>query len=548
MVEQRDRSNNTPPETVNLAQAGEPTVSLNFSTATLAQYDSPEDLSGELEVENLLNDDLIEGYPYQGSVLNLDLETEGEIPEEGVLVTVNSDGYLRDYFTVRFLQEPPFTPGSELVDVVTDDTGGETGFQLRIFEPVTFVSLVARTPYRADFGLVEPGPDSLQPSPEMDGTEVVTFFLEGGEGYGVSETASQVTPTFYDNEEQAPEPSVIPEVSMTISETELIESEGTETTLNFSLSEAPPEEGTLVYVKSETAGVLSQFDIFNTEVTGGVFPTANGNVSGFYFQITKQEASINLAPFPDPFDEGLQSFSLALQEAPMYTIDEDASQISFTIADTPDSVLEISLSSEEVVAIESDDTAGVLTFNLSALPLAGGVEVTVDADNLSEFDAEALTVTGGEITEITETGFSLNITEATARVEVPALSDEEAEGVETASFSLVESADYLSNPEATVAAVTLVDIPEQVPSPTAESTSNNTIGTYYVGVSQLSNDDYDPLVDAALPSASPDSSGWIFPEIGVYYGEYELNAELVSDGGGDEPTFEVVKTFSVLQA
>ncbi len=437
LVEQQNRSNNTLPQTIDLAQDGEPTVSLNFNSATYAQFSDPRVISGELGLDTVLSNNLIEGLDLEGSLLNLVLETEGEIPEEGILVNVNSDSYLRDYFSVRSLILPPFTPGAELVDVLTDNTGRETGFQLRIFEPVTFVGLNARTPYWGQ--LLEP---------ETDGPEEVTFFLEGGEGYGVSETENQVTPTFYDSEEQAPEPNVIPEISLTITETELVESEGDRTTLNFSLNEAPPSEGVLVFVKGDAVGILPQFDILNAEVSGGVYPTPNGEFNGFFFKITEQEASISLSAFEDPFEEGLQSFNLALQEGSLYTIDENASFVNFTIADNPDSVLEVSLRSE-TVAVESDNTAGELTFNLTAFPTESGVDVTVSADDLSKFDTEAFTVTGGEITEVTDTGFSLNITDATAIVELPPISDGEDEGVETTTFSLVETTNYLIDPRCT---------------------------------------------------------------------------------------------------
>ncbi|MEM7714507.1 MAG: pre-peptidase C-terminal domain-containing protein [Cyanobacteria bacterium P01_A01_bin.68] len=659
LTEQQNQSNNTPPEAIDLAQDGEPTVSLNFTAATYADSSDPAVVSGELKQDDVLNGSLIEGFPRQGSLLNLVLTTEGEIPEEGILITVNSNSYLRDYFATRSFETPPFSPGSELVDVVTDDTGRETGFQLRIFEPATYFPLGVRTPFWGE--LLKPGTDGLEFEPETDGSEEVTFFLEGGEGYGVSETANRVTPTFYDSVEQAGEPSVIPEVSMAISETELIEDQGTETTLNFSLSAPPPEEGVLLYVKG-AEGILPQFNVLDADVSGGVYPVGNGDFSGFYFKVTEQEASINLTVFEDPFDEGLQSFSLALQETPLYMIDEDAGEVNFTIADNPDSVLEVSLSSDSV-AVESDNTAGELTFNLTANPPASGVEVTVNADNLSEFDASAFTVTGGEITEITDTGFSLNITDATATVELPPLLDNETENVETATFSLAESTDYQIDPDAPVAIVTVVDIPEQVPSPTEEFASNDSIseavdlninpfnptatftaalqsrepgeserpnfgvtriveatedvdfysfdlevgdtikldidsipfegvpnyegieqrldsemrlfdasgnelasvnngaapdeefsrdpyleftaseaGTYYVGVSQLGNTDYDPLVEDNLSNGS----GWIFPEIGVFFGEYELNVELVSGDVIKEPTIEPV--FGSLEA
>ncbi|MBE9216534.1 pre-peptidase C-terminal domain-containing protein [Plectonema cf. radiosum LEGE 06105] len=624
----RNRSNNNPPNTVDLAQPGEPTVSLNFLDVTLTPF-----------TDEVISDGLVENLDDRGSVLALILTTEGEIPEEGIVVTVNSDIYLRDYFSENSLFTTPFSPGAELIDVVTDDSGIETGFQLRIFEAATYVAFNAKNRYYDG---------SLEN--EVDSPETATFFLEAGEGYGVSPSNSQITTTFYDSLEQVPEPSVIPDVSMTISETVLIESEGTETTLNFSLSEAPPEEGVVVYVKG-AEGLLPQFGVLNAQVTGGVFPLANGGVTGFYFKITEQEASITLPVFADPFDEGLQSYSFALQETPLYTINGDASEVNFTIADTPDSLLEVSLSSDSGVLVELENAVGLLTFNLTAFPEAEGVTVTVDAPNLSEFDVDALTVTGGEIAAITDTGFSLNITDATATVELPLLSDGEVEGLRTATFSLVEGESYRTRFDVSEAIITLVDIPEQVPSPTEESDSNDTIAqavdlnlnpensnatvrarlsslepnedfftdikdptedvdlysfnlkagdtvkidvdsipfesakfpgieqrldselrlfdadgnelasvnntaapgqefsrdpyleftasessTYYVGISQLGNRDYDPLVDNNLTRGS----GWIFPEIGVFFGEYDLNVSLTPGNVPEQPTTQPV--------
>ena len=190
LAEQRDRSNNAPPETIDLAEPGEPSVSLDFFTGIYNAED------------NLVGNALVEGLPNPFSLLTLAVTVDGEIPEEGVVVDLNSNIYLRDYFNGDSLSVPPFSPGSETVGILTDDTGRETGFQLRIFEPATYLSLSPRTQLRGE--LLEP---------ETDGAEEATFFLEGGDGYGVSETGSQITATFYDSLEQAPDPSVIPEVS-----------------------------------------------------------------------------------------------------------------------------------------------------------------------------------------------------------------------------------------------------------------------------------------------------------------------------------------------
>lgn len=442
-----DSSNNS--ET----QSDEPTVSLGFLTGTTVS---------EID-DTLINSNVIEGLPNQSSFIALTFETEGEIPEEGIVVNVNSDVALREYVTNR-LNSPPFTPGAELVGAIADETGRETGFQLRIFEPNTFITLVAPNLLRQDIR-----------EPETDGPEDVTFFLESGDGYAVESDASEITATYYDSFEQAPEPSVVPEVSLSITETELVESEGTEITLNFSLSEPPPEEGVLVYVTSPQEGTLPQFEVLEAEVTGGVYPVPDGGLTSFYFKITEPEASITLPVFEDPFDEGLQSYSLALQEAPGYTINEDAGEVGYTISDTPESVVEVSLSSESSVLVESENATSILNFNLTAAPTTEGIEVTVEADNLSEFNAEALTVTGGEITEITDSGFSLNITDITATVELPVLLDDDSEGETTATFSLVETVNLTVNPEANEVAFTLYDTPEQIPLPSEEIGSNDTI-------------------------------------------------------------------------
>lgn len=352
------------------------------------------------------------------------------------------------------------------------------------------------------------------------------------------------------------------------------------------------------------------------------------------FKITEQEATITLPVFADPFAEGLQGFSFSLAEAPNYTIDSNASEASFTIADTPDSVVEVSLSSSSETLVESENPTGVLTFNLKAVPPESGVTVSVDAPNLSKFDVDTIAVTGGEITEITNAGFSLKITDATATVELPVLADGESEGLETATFTLVESTDSTINLDTNEATITLVDIPEQVrvtkeigpndtiaqavdlnlnpenPNATVrggifsedpgevvteisdfsedvdfysfELNAGNTVtidvdavgtfnmllhegveqrldselrlfdadgnelasvnnaapgeefsrdpyleftakeaGRYYVGVSQLGNRNYDPNVENS-------GSGWIFPEIGVHVGEYDLNVSLTA--------------------
>ncbi|NEP19131.1 MAG: calcium-binding protein, partial [Leptolyngbya sp. SIO4C1] len=56
----------------------------------------------------------------------------------------------------------------------------------------------------------------------------------------------------------------------------------------------------------------------------------------------------------------------------------------------------------------------------------------------------------------------------------------------------------------------------------------DSVGTYYLGVSGLGNRNYDPNVARS-------GSAWTFPEVGVFFGPYELTATL-TDGDPQPPT------------
>ena len=156
------------------------------------------------------------------------------------------------------------------------------------------------------FNGVGPYLDVYEPL-ETDGAEEVTFFLQPGEGYEIAPDAGTTEVTYYDSVADVPASGgggdIGPEVSVSISETQLIETEGTETTLTFTLSEPPPAEGLTVLLDSEDEPMigspLSQFDVLNAEFVGGNFPIATPERSGFFFNITEQTATITLAVFDE---------------------------------------------------------------------------------------------------------------------------------------------------------------------------------------------------------------------------------------------------------
>ncbi|MEL6397650.1 MAG: pre-peptidase C-terminal domain-containing protein [Cyanobacteria bacterium J06626_4] len=419
------------------------------------------------------------------SRVNFTIRAEGEIPEGGIEFVLNSDANLFDY--VSFIQQDnlPTTIGGQYVGAFYDEDGIPTGILLRIEQPTMTVTLEAanRAAGSIDFLGIRPFLDNVYEPLETDGAEEVTFFLQPGEGYEIAPDAGTTEVTYYDSLEDVPASggsgNTGPEVSVSISESTLIETEGTETTLTFNLSEPPPAEGLTVLLDSEDDTVvgspLSQFDVLNAEVVGGNFPIADGDRSGFFFNITEQTATITLAVFdelsidtdlpPDTFQEGIVDLTFALQPQPGYTIAPDASEVNLTILDNPDSQIFVTPTASGDTLIESEGTVGTLSLSLGAPPPAEGLTVSISTDGLADFDTEALEVDGGTIAAVRDDGFDVTVTEREATVGLSILNDGIDEESETATFT-VEPGDGYETAEV-VAEVTfsLVDTPGQTSAP-----------------------------------------------------------------------------------
>ncbi len=601
------------------------------------------------------------------SSVNLTVQAEGEIPEEGIEFVLNSNVNLFDYTGAVAQLALPSTIGGQSLGAFYNEDGIPTGIRLLIEEPTMTVNLErANRPLGTEEEGLSPTFDEVE-GLETDGVEEVSFFLQTGEGYVIAPDAGETVVTYYDSVEDVPTSTgsgnAMPEVGVTISESALIESEGTETTLTFSLSEPPPAEGLVVYLDSEqdpvVGSVLGQFNVLEAEIEGGDFPISNSDSSGFFFNITEQTATITLSVFdeltvindPLTFQEGILGLNFALQPQASYNINPDASEINLTIADNPESKIQVSLTAsteadpESTALIESEGTVSVHTFSLSAPPPVEGLTVSVSADSLSDFDLDAIEVQGGTITNLSDDGFDLTITEREAVISLPILQDDTNEGSETATFTLEPGDSYEINQAAIEAIFALADTPDQVSVPEEIETNNSlseanalglsaanpvvsisgslfaygsrfpvdrvggysedvdfyavtleagqtlaldidsdvapllnpgtvleaqqdvlqttdtelrlfdaegnelaanndgaapgeefsrdpfieytaeSAGTYYVGVSQLGNRNYDPNVEGS-------GSGWTFPEVGVFFGEYELTASLAEGNGG----------------
>ncbi|MBE9063505.1 pre-peptidase C-terminal domain-containing protein [cf. Phormidesmis sp. LEGE 11477] len=466
-----------------------PVISLNTITGT---FDGTRDENRD----RILASDLVKflGEQPGASVVSLVLDVEGDIPAEGLEVVVNSDSDFSEYFSR--LGRQPFSLGGEVIDAVYDDDGVPAGIKLLVTGPNALFSFSVAETEEA----------------ETDGPEMLTFSLAEGADYSINGDAQASTITFYDSLADVPAPTSTPTVGLSVDNTELVEANGDSLTLTFNVDGDIPDDGVLVYVNSGVRAAVGEFNIFAAEVNGGVFPASNFLSSGFYFKVFEDGASIKLDVFdettnpqiePEDAVEGIESFTFSIVEGPGYAIDAGASEISYTIADAADSVPLVRLETSPAVLVESEGTVSVHEFTLSTAPPAEGITVSVEAPNLGEFDLSQIVVTGGAIAAVTDTGFDFTITEQSAVIELPVADDGEAEGIETATFTLQPGTGYSVSPADNGGEFTIGDTP--ISAPPSDTESNDTIATavatgltadnHLVTVSGALEQQRDPAVD-----------------------------------------------------
>ncbi|MEO0518189.1 MAG: TIGR03118 family protein [Cyanobacteria bacterium P01_A01_bin.116] len=446
-----------------------PTVSLQVITGT---YDTDGSIITPTLAETVSDQGLSPSFGVGGSAITFVLNTDGEIPAEGIEIILNADAALAEYI----FTSSPFIRGGEVLGPVFDGEGNPSGLRLNLTQSTALLNVNV-----AD-----------KPTPETDGPEQVTFALDSSAA-NINAAAAESTITFYDTLADVPPPTTTDlAIGLTVENEALVEAEGNQATLTFTLSEPPPADGVLVYVNlaANTAGetangqtfnLLGQFDVFGAEVTGGTFPIPDFASSGFYFNITEQTATISVAAFADDVVEGLQAFQVALGGSADYQVDPAASAVPLTLADTADSLPQLSLSTEPTVLIESAQTASVHTFTLSAPPPPAGLLVSVTAEGLDDFDLSGLETTGItgniNIAESEPPQLVFTITEDTATITLPVADDGESEGLETATFTLNPSDAYQIDEMASSGSFQIVDTPEEAPPPSVETEINDSLET-----------------------------------------------------------------------
>ncbi|MBE9215027.1 pre-peptidase C-terminal domain-containing protein [Plectonema cf. radiosum LEGE 06105] len=459
---------------------------------------------GTFEGNDIISSQIIESLGTEtgkAALLNFTFQVDGEIPDGGLEVIVKSDTDFSGFFD-NLTGTPRTAVGGEIISAVYNEDGTPAGFKALLTSP------------NAAF----PFPVSDRDTDDPNTPESIVFSLANSPDYAADTTANTSNITFYDTLEQIQSSGNVPQVGVTIDQTELIESEGTQVNVSFNVEGEIPSDGLLVYVDSETRGSLGEFDVFNTEITGGAVPSANGDASGFYFRIFENTANLKLQVFdettnplisPEDALEGIEEFSFSLIESDGYTIDTNASGFSFTIADNPDSVVIVPPEEPEELPQGPTDNDGRTTNNdtiADAVPLSlnladDNLSVTIDGAISERFRGTDNTVDATEDVDM----YSFDLMEGqTITIDI------DANGTGNAGLgSILDSVLRIFDAEGNELVVNNQGAaPDEIfqaeGDPYLEFTAP-AAGTYYAGISALGNDFYDPNV-------ANSGSGWTFGE------------------------------------
>ena len=253
LTEDNPRQVGTPtPPVSNPNVTNPPTLSLSASPTTI---DSDGNFTSAV-VEHLERFDGI-------SSVTFTIQAEGDLPEDGIEFVLNSNANLFDYVSFLSQSSLPGTIGGQPLGAFYNEDGIPTGIRLLIDEPLMTVNFEAANSASVIPDFYGDSLEVFEPL-ETDGAEDVAFFLQSGEGYEIAPDAGTVDVTYYDSVADVPPPTggggTMPEVGVTVTESALIETEQTETTLTFTLSEPPPESGLTVFLDSNS-NVLVRSDL-----------------------------------------------------------------------------------------------------------------------------------------------------------------------------------------------------------------------------------------------------------------------------------------------
>ncbi|MDB9499295.1 Ig-like domain-containing protein [Nodularia spumigena] len=400
------------------------------------------------------------------TVLTVTLSAEGEIPEGGV--TVFLDSGVRAAIGEFDVSGSARTGEVEGVTV----TGGEivgtdedvSGFFFRMDEATATISVL----------VFEDNVD--------EGTEVLPFTLVDGEGYEVDPDNSAVTVTIED--------SVVRPVVGMIASPVVSEADGPGLVLIFNAQGIIPEEGIVVSVGGDLrASSVAQGLQFRqvVESEGVEYLRFNRDTQAYEFRLTQANAIVTIPVFDDIVEEADTTYTYQLLASEAYVLDSAANSVDVTYVDgVPGGIGPVVSISTEQTALNEGDTLTV-NFSVDGEIPEGGLQVFVLSPTrgaLGEFvifnpdGTPAVTyegIAGFPEPDGTGGGFFVTLTEPTASLTLQVFDDGPNEGIENITFNLVDGELYEVNPDAGSVSLTISDTPTN---PVGGADDNILVGTF----------------------------------------------------------------------
>ncbi|MEM6402078.1 MAG: Ig-like domain-containing protein, partial [Cyanobacteria bacterium P01_D01_bin.116] len=337
----------------------------------------------------------------EGDEFTVNFNADGEIPEDGVQILVESSvpGALGQFD----LSDLSTLELDGIVGLPEVGDGGGGSFLVTIAEPTAsittsvFDDIIAEEPLELPFTIVN------------------------GEEYEVDADAGSVTINVVDETQPAG-----PTVGISIDQTDVVE--GDSITLTLNVDGEIPAEGLTVLVNDTNSAQnqlrsLTEFNIAQIEFTGlSEFPRPADGDSGFFVTITEPTATITVPIIDDDADEveADESFTFEVIDGEAYQVDSENGAVTLNISDASDSTTEpptgdvpvVSASIEpNVVSEEDEEPSLTLTFTVDGeIPtpeldadgavISGGLPVLFDGTDVNPLFEQ---ITGGPIIE----GFAL---------------------------------------------------------------------------------------------------------------------------------------------
>lgn len=371
----------------------------------------------------------------EGDEITINFSADGEIPEDGVQVLVQSSvpGALGQ-FDLSDLSTLQLDGIAGLPEV--GDAGGSSFF-VTIAEPEASITTSVFDDILAEEPLELP------------------FTIVNGEEYEVAPDAGSITLNVVDETQPAG-----PTVGLTVDNSDVVE--GDSITLTLNVDGEIPAEGLTVLV-NDTDGAatqqrsLTEFDVAQIETTGlSEFPRPADGDSGFFVTITEPTATITVPVIDEGIDEddALESFTFEVIDGEAYQVDSDNGAVTLNFSDasgttpTPPTgeAPVVSFSIEPDLVSEEDEQATVFAnFSVDGeIPedglsflISGDLDLTDQVDG--EIDVTFNNIAIGEFFDPETSTTELIISENEGSIVFPILNDVIQEEDREFAFTIIEN-------------------------------------------------------------------------------------------------------------